>query len=53
MQVAHHHALLVAWMKGRAFIVLARICHFSIPTYSQDVIVIFIFFAVLEDILHS
>ena len=45
--------LLVAWMKDIGLCFAHEDLSFPHPTYSQDVIVIFIFLALLEDKLHA
>ena len=44
---------LMAWMKDTGLCFAHKDLSFQHPTYSQDVIVIFIFLALLEDKLHT
>ena len=44
---------LMAWMKDMGLCFARKDLSFQHPTYSQDVIVIFIFLALLEDKLHA
>lgn len=44
---------LMAWMKDMGLCFAHKDLSFQHPTYSQDVIVIFIFLALLEDKLHA